>query len=133
MVEALARLEQGTLVEMPQPEEGATYAPKIIKSETHIDFNRKAQKVLDHIHGLSPSPGAWCSASIGDKPQRLKILKAQAVTGRGSPAYIIDDDFTIACDEGAIRPLVIQREGKAAMPRDEFLRGSPLKPGDRLG
>jgi methionyl-tRNA formyltransferase len=132
MVEALRRLEQGTLVEAPQPEEGATYAPKITKSETHIDFNRPAKKVLDHIHGLSPFPGAWCSAKIGDKTQRLKIIKAEAVKAAGAPAHIIDDDFTIACGEGAVRPLIIQREGRAAMPRDEFLRGYPLKPGDRL-
>lgn len=132
MVEALRRLEQGTLVEVPQPEEGATYAPKIAKSETHIDFNRPARNVLDHIHGLSPFPGAWCSTRFGDKPQRLKIIKAEAVKAAGSPAQIIDSDFTIACGEGAIRPLIIQREGKAAMPRDEFLRGSPLKPGGRL-
>jgi methionyl-tRNA formyltransferase len=132
MVEALRRLEQGTLVEAPQPQEGATYAPKITKSETHIDFNRPARKVLDHIHGLSPFPGAWCSTRIGDKPQRLKIIKAEAVKAAGSPAQIIDSDFTIACGEGAIRPLIILREGKAAMPREEFLRGSPLKPGGRL-
>jgi methionyl-tRNA formyltransferase len=132
MVEALSRLEKGTLVEAPQPEEGATYAPKITKSETHIDFNRPAEKVLDHIHGLSPFPGAWCSAKIGDKTQRLKIIKAEAVKAAGAPAHIIDDDFTIACGEGAVRPLIIQREGRAAMPRDEFLRGCPLKPGGRL-
>jgi methionyl-tRNA formyltransferase len=132
MVEALLRLEQGALAQMPQPEEGATYASKITKAEARIDFARSSSEVLRHIHGLSPAPGAWCTAAVGQKRQRLKILKAEAVPGVGPPAHIIDEEFTIACAAGAVRPLIVQREGKAAMPREEFLRGLPLKPGDRL-
>jgi methionyl-tRNA formyltransferase len=132
MVEALERLEQGTLPQTAQALEGVTYAPKIAKAETHIEFDRPAKQVLRHIHGLSPFPGAWMMAKIGATPRRLKILKAEAAGGKGQPGRIIDDDFTIACADGAVRPLIVQREGRAALPRHEFLRGHPLKAGDRF-
>jgi methionyl-tRNA formyltransferase len=132
MVEALQRLEQGTLPQTAQAPEEATYAPKIAKAETHIDFDRPAKQVLRHIHGLSPFPGAWLTAKIGGTPRRLKILRAEASGGEGQPGCIIDDDFAIACAYGAIRPLIVQREGRAALSRHEFLRGHPLKAGDRF-
>jgi methionyl-tRNA formyltransferase len=132
MVQALSRLEQGVLGCVPQPPEGATYASKITKAGAHIDFNKPAREVLDHIRGLSPIPGAWCILGIEGKPQRLKILKAELADGQGPPGQIIDHRFAIACAKGAIRPLVLQRQAKAALPLAEFLRGQPLKPGDRL-
>ncbi|HEY7747990.1 MAG TPA: methionyl-tRNA formyltransferase [Aestuariivirgaceae bacterium] len=131
MLEALLRLSRGTLEQTPQ--QGVpTYAAKIAKSETRIDFSKPAREVLPQIHGLSPHPGAWTEVNIAGKSQRLKILKAEAVEGRGPPSTIIDDDFAVACADGAVRPLLIQREGKAAMARDAFLRGSALRTGDRL-
>jgi methionyl-tRNA formyltransferase len=132
IVEALADLERGTLPMVPQSSEGVTYAAKISKAEAHIDFSRPAQEVLNHIHGLSPHPGAWAAAPAGGRPQRVKILKAERAEGLSAPGTIIDDDFAIACADGAIRPLILQREGRAAMKREEFLRGLSLRPGARL-
>jgi methionyl-tRNA formyltransferase len=132
MVEALARLQKGTLSQTPQGAEAATYAPKIDKAEAHIDFARPAATVLRHIHGLSPFPGAWAMVALAGGSQRLKFLKAEVAEGRAEPGRIIDDDFAIACRVGAIRPLIIQREGKAPLSRREFLRGHPLKSGSTL-
>ncbi|MGH6874253.1 MAG: methionyl-tRNA formyltransferase [Aestuariivirgaceae bacterium] len=129
---ALADLERGTLPMVPQSFEGVTYAAKISKAETHIDFTRSAQEVLNHIHGLSPHPGAWAAAAVGGGRQRVKMLKAELAKGSGAQGTIIDDDFAIACADGAIRPLILQREGRAAMQRAEFLRGLSLRPGARL-
>jgi len=132
MVEALARLEAGTLTCRPQGEEGVTYAAKIDKAEAHIDFARPAGHVLNHIHGLSPWPGAWAEMPVGGQPLRIKILKAEAVNGHGRAAEVLDTRLTIACSDGAVRPLVVQREGRAAMPLDDFLRGARLEPGTVL-
>ena len=132
MIAALADLERGTLPMVPQSSEGVTYAAKISKGETHIDFTRSAQDVLNHIHGLSPHPGAWAAMPAGGRLQRVKLLKAEHAEGSGRPGTIIDDDLAIACADGAIRPLVLQREGRAAMKREEFLRGLSLHPSDPL-
>jgi len=132
MVEGLARLEAGTLTCRPQAAEGITYAAKIDKAEAHIDFTRPAADVLNHIHGLSPSPGAWTELASDGRALRVKILKAEASDGHGRPGEVLDARFAIACSKGAIRPLVVQREGRAAMPLDEFLRGTRLEPGTLL-
>ena len=76
MVEALAALEAGRLALTPQPAEGVTYARKIDKGETRIDWTRSATEIHDHIRGLSPFPGAWCEAHLADRPERLKILRS---------------------------------------------------------
>jgi len=132
MVAALDRLERGTLRETQQPGEGATYAAKIAKCETRLDFTKPAAQLLNHIHGLSPWPGAWCGVKWGGKRHRLKILRAELAPGSGAPGLVIDQEFAIACREGALRPLLIQREGRAPLPRAEFLRGMPLKRGELL-
>jgi methionyl-tRNA formyltransferase len=132
MIAALADLERGTLPVVPQSSEGVTYAAKISKGETHIDFARPAKDVLNHIHGLSPHPGAWAAVPAGGRLHRVKLLKAERAEGSSPPGTIIDDDLAVACGDGAIRPLILQREGRAAMKRDQFLRGLPLQPGDRL-
>jgi methionyl-tRNA formyltransferase len=125
MSRAIALLERDELVCRPQPDEGVTYARKIGKAEAAIDFVRPAREVLAHIHGLSPFPGAF--TVLGG--QRLKILRAESAAGQGAPGMVLDDRFAIACGEGAIRPLVVQREGKAALPLADFLRGSAVSPG----
>jgi len=102
----------------PQPTEGVTYAKKIDKAETRIDFTKPAGEVRNHIHGLSPFPGAWCVLA----DSRVKILKAQAVD------QVRDDALTFACGSGAIKFLLLQREGKAVMDAATFLRGFPLAP-----
>jgi len=125
MSRAIALLERGELACRPQSNEGVTYARKIGKAEAAIDFARPAREVLAHIHGLSPFPGAF--TVLGG--QRLKILRAESAAGQGAPGTVLDDRFAIACGEGAIRPLVVQREGKAALPLADFLRGSAVSPG----
>ncbi len=132
MVEALAKLEAGTLQCTPQPSEGATYAAKIDKGETRIDFSRAAKEVADHIRGLSPFPGAWFEITLGAKPERIKVLAAKVVSGSGEPGTLIDDELTIACGSGAIRVEKLQRAGKQPMLTADFLRGTRIAAGTRL-
>lgn len=113
----------------PQPETGATYARKIEKAEAMIDFGWPAEMVRNHIHGLSPFPGAW--TMIGKT--RVKVLKAEVADGSAVPGTAIDDHLTIACSAGAVRFLDVQREGKAAMTAEALLRGLSVPAGMRLG
>ncbi|HVX35040.1 MAG TPA: methionyl-tRNA formyltransferase [Hyphomicrobium sp.] len=132
MVEALAQLEAGTLKTTPQPQEGVTYAAKIDKRETRIDFAKPAHEVADHIRGLSPYPGAWFEANLGSKPERIKVLRASAISQSGEPGVLLDDELTIACGKGSIRIEQLQRAGKQPMKASDFLRGARLAPGTRL-
>ena len=132
MVRAMAALERGTLQFTRQPGEGVTYAAKIDKAEARIDWTRPAHAVLRHIHGLSPFPGAWCEIAGEGEPARLKLLRCEPADGVGAPGAVLDDHLTIACGDGAIRVLDLQRAGKAPMKAAEFLRGTPLEPPARL-
>ena len=132
MVQALSALERGTLTLTPQPVEGVTYATKIAKDETRIDWTRPAQEVHNRIRGLSPYPGAWFEISDEGKPVRVKVLRTTKGEGSGAPGTVLDERLTIACGKGAVRIVELQRAGKQAMKADEFLRGSPLRPGARL-
>jgi methionyl-tRNA formyltransferase len=131
MVRAMGALERGKLQLTRQGEEGVTYAVKIEKAEAKIGWHQPARKVLRHIHGLSPFPGAWSEMPI-DGEARVKILRCELAKGSGLPGELLDDRLTVACTEGAIRILELQRAGKAPMKADEFLRGTPLKPPARL-
>jgi methionyl-tRNA formyltransferase len=131
MVEAMAMLEAGTLTTRPQEGE-ATYAAKISKDETRIDWSRPAKEVHDRIRGLSPFPGAWCEARIGGKMERLKLLRSTMGEGAGAPGTLLDEELTIACGEGAVRLLEVQRAGGRPMAAADFLRGAGLRKGDRL-
>ena len=111
-----------------QPVDGVTYAKKIEKVEAHIDFSKSALKMRNHIHGLSPFPGAWCTV-LG---ARVKILNCQIVEGSGSAGEMLDDELTVACGKGALRFTSLQREGKGAMDAATFLRGFPVPKGTRL-
>ncbi len=123
MVVALAALERGTLQLTPQPDAGVTYANKIEKSETRIDWTPPWQKVHDHCRGLSPFPGAWFErAEVG----RVKVLRTTKGAGSGKPGHVLDDQLTIACGEGAVRLVELQRAGRQPMRADEFLRGTPI-------
>lgn len=134
IVRALAALENGTFVPVPQPDGGVTYAAKIDKKEAEIDFARPAAEVHNHIRGLSPFPGAWFEAAPpGGKPERIKVLRSTLGDGRGQPGEVLDDRLTIACGEGAVRLVEIQRASKRAMTSEEFLRGFTLPRGTRLG
>jgi methionyl-tRNA formyltransferase len=132
MVRAMGALERGALQLTRQSEEGVTYAAKIDKAEARIDFTKPAREVLRHIHGLSPFPGAWCEGQIEGAPTRIKILRCELAKGGGAPGAVLDDELTIACGDGAIRIVELQRAGKAPMKAAEFLRGVPLKPPARL-
>ena len=203
MVDAVAALEAGSLTLAPQPEVGATYARKIEKAETRVDWSAPAAEVHNHIRGLSPFPGAWCEFAAGGRSERLKLLRSTLVgddevhplsgllrkpplplRGRGTapggaagvssplrsggevaaqrpergadgdpvhpssrpfpagkpvalveqcpPGTIFDDRLTIACGDGAIRLVEVQRAGGRAVPAAEFQRGAKLSPGDIL-
>ena len=132
MVRAMGALERGKLQLTPQSAEGVTYAAKIDKAEARIDWNKPAREVLRHIHGLSPFPGAWCELPIEGEPVRVKILRGEIAGGSGTAGELLDDRLTIACQQGAIRILELQRAGKGAMKAEYFLRGTPLKPPMRL-
>jgi methionyl-tRNA formyltransferase len=131
MVRAMDALERGELQLRPQGNEGVTYAAKIDKGEARIDWNKSARSVLRHIHGLSPFPGAWCEMPL-EGETRVKVLRCELAEGSGSPGELLDSHLSIACKDGAIRILELQRAGRAPMKVEEFLRGTSLKPGARL-
>jgi methionyl-tRNA formyltransferase len=125
MLISLAALEKGQLQLTPQPAEGVTYANKIAKSETRIDWTKPWSEVHNHCRGLSPFPGAWFElAGAG----RVKILRTTKGAGSGPPGLVLDDRLTVACGSGAVRLLQLQRAGKQPMGADEFLRGTPVAP-----
>ena len=129
MLVALGALERGSLTLTPQSGEGATYADKIDKNETRIDWRKPWRAVHDHCRGLSPFPGAWCELSgLG----RLKLLRTTAGGGSGAPGLVLDGRLTVACGEGAVRVVELQRPGGRPMPAEEFLRGTPVPPGSTL-
>jgi methionyl-tRNA formyltransferase len=132
MVRAMAALERGGLQLTQQVSEGVTYAAKVEKTEARIDWAKPARAVLRHIHGLSPFPGAWSEVPIEGAPARVKILRCELVEGTGAPGEVLDDHLTVACGDGAIRIIELQRAGKAPMQAAEFLRGTPLKAGARF-
>ena len=126
-----AQLMVGTLIDLDalhaiaQDDEAATYARKIDKAEARIDWTKSAEEVVRHIHGLSPFPGAWFEMD----GVRVKVLRAEMAEGSGDPGTVIDDHLAIACGEGAIRPARLQRAGKPAMDRADFLRGNAIEKG----
>jgi methionyl-tRNA formyltransferase len=132
MVRAMAALERGGLQLTPQSSEGVTYAAKIDKTEARIDWSKPARDVLRHVHGLSPFPGAWCEMPLEGAASRVKILRCEIRSGSGAPGEVLDGYLTIACKQGALRILELQRAGKQPMKAEEFLRGTPLKPPARL-
>jgi methionyl-tRNA formyltransferase len=113
---------------IPQPETGATYAAKITKGESRIDWTRPAAAVVRQVLAFAPSPGAWFEAG----GERIKLLDARLAEGSGKPGQVIDDGLTIACGDGTIRPLLVQRAGRAAMSPQELLRGFPIAKGTIL-
>lgn len=123
MVRALAALSRGGLDSAPQAEDGVTYARKIDKRETRIDWSKPAADVHNHIRGLSPEPGAWFEGTFGRNPERIKVIRATPVEQSGAPGAILGDDLTIACGSGAVRLVEVQRAGKQPVRIDAFLNG----------
>jgi methionyl-tRNA formyltransferase len=113
----------------PQPENGATYAPKVDKAEARIDWSRPAIEIERQVHAFSPRPGAWFEAS----GERIKLLEAQAGDdASGRPGEVLDDCLNVAAGDGYVRPLRVQRAGRGAMTVDELLRGFPIPKGTVL-
>jgi methionyl-tRNA formyltransferase len=129
MVRALDALERGTLTFEPQPDIGVTYAAKLDKNETRIDWARPWKDVHDHCRGLAPFPGAWFELPGAG---RIKVLRTTRGEGSGTPGTPLDDHLTIACGDGAIRIVELQRAGGKPMKAEDFLRGTPVAPGTRL-
>ena len=129
IVEALAGLDG--LAAVAQPEAGVSYAAKIDKAEARVDWRRPAAEVDRLIRGLAPAPGAW--AEIGG--ERVKLLLSEVAAGAGAPGEVLEvpgGGLVVACGAGAVRLLVVQRAGGAALEADAFLRGRPVAAGEVL-
>ena len=121
-------IENGNSKIVEQDASKATYAKKIDKNETKINWNKDANKVLAHIHGLSPNPGAWFEF---DK-ERFKVLKAKVSLQNGKSRHVIDENLTVGCETGAIQILELQRQGKKKQTTKEFLLGKKINKGTVL-
>lgn len=128
MVRALSALSRGSLSFQAQALEGITYAHKIEKAEARIDWQKSAQELHDHIRGLSPFPGAFFEGDFGKGVERIKVLRAEIATAQATPGSLLGDELTIACGQGSLRLIDVQRAGKAPMTAAEFLRGVREKP-----
>lgn len=125
----LRSLQDGTLRFVAQSEFGITYARKIEKSESEVDWTLSAEQVRNHIHGLSPAPGAFSGLQIADKLERIKILRAEAVAASGVPGRILDSRMTVACGEGAVRIIEAQKPGRSKLPSEELMRRESIAAG----
>ena len=130
-VRAVAALSRDSLRFVPQAADGVTYAAKIDKAETRIDWTQPADVVRARINGLSPFPGAWFEADLGSGPERVKILRARLGAGAGRPGEWLGG--SIACSEGAIAPLQVQRAGRGPVSFEEFSRGVRVPAGAIFG
>ena len=128
MVEVLADLEAHPA--RPQPEAGVTYAAKIDKAEARIDWSRSAGEIERLVRAMNPAPGAWFELA----GERVKLLAGETLpfSFPGGEGTTVDDRLTIACGDGAIRPLLVQRAGRGAQSAEEFLRGFPVASGTKL-
>ena len=109
-----------------QDDNYATYANKISSENRKINFNKSVNEVLNLIRAHAPKPGAWLTI----QNERIKIIKARKSNSNGNPSTIINDSFDIGCNDGSIEPLILQREGKNAISKDDFLRGYSFKIND---
>ncbi len=126
MQETIEKIHE--LKAVPQPDDGVTYAKKIEREESRIDWNRPACVIERQVRAMAPHPGAW----FDHAGERFKLLKAQLVEGQGPPGTVLDDRLSVACAENALRILSIQRQGKAALDAQAFLHGCALPPGTVL-
>jgi methionyl-tRNA formyltransferase len=128
MRDTLEKLERGETRETPQSEEGVTYAHKITPADARIDWTKPAREIDFQIRGLSPTPGAWFELDGA----RVKALHSRLGQGAGAPGEALDDNLLIACGEGAVRLLTVQREGRGPLEAAAFLRGQKVPAGARL-
>tara|TARA_B100000029_G_scaffold8609_1_gene9137 strand:- start:40 stop:960 length:921 start_codon:yes stop_codon:yes gene_type:complete len=122
LIKSLKNIEEGKSKFVDQVHSEATYAKKIDKSETKINWNLDAHKVLAHIHGLSPSPGAWFEY----ESERYKVLKAKIMTTKGKSSSVLDENLTVGCKSDSIKILELQRQGKNKQTAKEFLLGKKI-------
>jgi len=134
MVEALEGLDNARLEPRPQPEAGVTYAAKLQRAEGRLDWRRSAEELARQVRALDPWPGAFAELPLKRGRERIKVLAAEAVEAApgGEPGELLEGDLTVACGQGALRLIRVQRPGKAAMTAAEFLRGVQLPAGGRL-
>ncbi len=132
MVRALAALGRGGLRFTPQPEDGVTYAAKIANAEAKLNWGRPARQVHDLVRGLAPFPGAFAEVDLGKGPERLKVLRTALAGGAAEPGMLLDEEGTVACAEGAVKLLQVQRAGGRPISGAEFLRGARLAAGHKL-
>jgi methionyl-tRNA formyltransferase len=137
LTEELAKLGAQALVDwlgkptppVPQPDEGVTYASKIDKAEARIDWSESAEEIERQVRAFAPSPGAWFEMD----GERIRLLEAGTGTdASGKPGEVLDDCLSIACLSGYLRPLKVQRAGRAVMTAGELLRGFPIPKGTIL-
>ena len=128
LIENLKHIESGKAKFYDQEHSQATYAKKIIKDESKINWNLSANKVIAHIHGLSPNPGAWFKY----KEERYKVLKAIKTSQNNKPGVVISEKLMVACKSESIQILEIQREGKNKQTVNDFLLGKKIDKGSIL-
>jgi methionyl-tRNA formyltransferase len=132
IVRTLPEIESGRAMATPQAEAGVTYAKKIRVKEARLDWTRPGREVDRKIRGLSPFPGAWFLLPTEKGEVRVKALLSTFEAAAGAPGTVLDDHLLVACGEGAVRLLRVQREGKAAQDAEVFLRGQPAPAGSRF-
>ncbi len=128
LLEVLDAVAEGRASSRPQGEAGATYASKFAKEDGRLDWARPAQDLDRTVRALSPWPGAFFD--LGETT--VKVLEAEPVAGSGAPGTLLDREMTVACGEGALRLISVQRAGKPATDGAAFLRGLRLEPGAKL-
>ncbi|WP_309645735.1 methionyl-tRNA formyltransferase [Phenylobacterium sp.] len=133
LARTMAAVERGVAVARPQPAEGETYAKKIRPKEARLRWTKPAVEVDRKIRGLSPFPGAWFELPTERGPVRVKALLSSLEDAEGAPGAVLDDALLVACGEGAVRLLRVQREGKGPQDAATFLRGRPVAVGTVLG
>ena len=128
LIESLKKIENGKAKFIDQVHSEATYAKKIDKTETKINWSLPANKVIGHIHGLSPNPGAWFEYVN----ERFKVLRAKKSSDIGKPGSVLDENLTIGCKSDSIQILEIQLQGKNKQTVREFLLGKKIGKGSIL-
>ncbi len=137
LVRTIPEFAAGNLVPVPQPPEGATYARKIKKEDGRLDWSQPARVLWNRVRGLTPWPGTFTTLQTGTATSLLKIWRVEPLDdASGAPGEIISTEqeaLVVACGQGALRVLELQREGGKRLGAAPFLAGHPLRVGDRLG
>ena len=128
LIETLPLLFENKLIRKKQDESQVTYANKFMSEDRKINFYNSSDDVYNHIRAHGPKPGSWFTY----RGERIKIIKAKKINELGESSTILNKDFMIACKDGAILPLLIQREGKKVVSLDDFLRGFTFSIQDKL-